>query len=49
MKYSLKKTKYMVVKTDKEKEQEITEQVKAENIQKTKKYKYLMMMMMMMN
>ena len=41
MKYSLSKTKYMVVKTDKEKEDGISEQVKARNIQRTKKYKYL--------
>ena len=32
MKYSLNKTKYMVVKKDEEKEQEITEKVKTENI-----------------
>ena len=41
MKYSLSKTKYMVVKTGKEKEEDISEQVKAGNIQRTKKYKYL--------
>ena len=41
MKYSLSKTKYMVLKTGKEKEEDILEQVKAGNIQITKKYKYL--------
>ena len=46
MKYSLSKTmhdktKYMVAKTAKEKEEDISEQVRAENIQRTKKYKYL--------
>ena len=41
MKYSLSKTKYMVVKTDKVEEEDISEQVKAGNIQRTKKYKYL--------
>ena len=41
MKYSLRKTKYMVVKTGKEKEDNISEQMKAGNIQRTKKYKYL--------
>ena len=41
MKYSLRKTKYMVVKTGKEKEGNISEQMKAWNIQRTKKYKYL--------
>ena len=40
MKYSLRKTKYMVVRTGKEKREDISEQVKAEKIQKTKKYKY---------
>ena len=40
MKYSLCKTKYMVVRTGKEKREDISEQVKAEKIQKTKKYKY---------
>ena len=40
MKYSLSKTKYMVVRTGKEKREDISEQVKAEKIQKTKKYKY---------
>ena len=39
--YSLSKTKYIVVKTGKEKEEDISERVKAENIQRTKKYKYL--------
>ena len=41
MKYGLNKTKYMVVKTGKEKEEDISEQVKAGNILRTKKYKYL--------
>ena len=41
MKYGLSETKYMVVKTDKEKEEHISEQVKSGNIQRTKKYKYL--------
>ena len=41
MKYRLSKTKYMVVKIGKEKEEGISEQVKAENIQRTKKCKYL--------
>ena len=36
--YSLSKTKYIVVKTGKEKEEDISERVKAENIQRTKKY-----------
>ena len=40
MKYSLSKSKYMVVRTSKEKE-DISEQLKAGKIQKTKKYKYL--------
>ena len=35
--YSLSKTKYIVVKTGKEKEEDISERVKAENIQRTKK------------
>ena len=41
MKCSLSKTKYLVVNTGKEKEEDILEQVKAGNIQRTKKYKYL--------
>ena len=41
MKYSLSKTKYMVAKLGKEKEEDILEQVKAGNIQRTKKNKYL--------
>ena len=41
MKYSLSKTKYMVVKTGKEKEEAVSEQVKAGDIQRTKKNKYL--------
>ena len=41
IKYSLNKTEYMVVKTGKEKEEDISEQVKEWNIQRTKKYKYL--------
>ena len=41
MKYSLSKTKYMVVRTGKEKREDISEQVKTEKIQITKKYKYL--------
>ena len=40
-KYSLNKTKYIVVKTCKEKEEDISEQVRAGNIQMRKKYKYL--------
>ena len=40
-KYSLSKAKYIVIKTGKEKEEDISEQVKAENIQRTMKYKYL--------
>ena len=39
IKYSLSKTKYMVVKTGKEKKEDVSEQVKAENIQRTKKSK----------
>ena len=31
----------MVIKTGKEKEEDISEQMKAGNIQRTKKYKYL--------
>ena len=41
MNHNLSKTKYMVVKTGKEKEEDISEQVKADNIERTKKYKYL--------
>ena len=41
MKYSLSKAKYMVVKTGKENKKDISEQVKAGNIQRTKKCKYL--------
>ena len=41
MKHSLRKTKYMVVRAGKEKEDNIPEQMKAGNIQRTKKYKYL--------
>ena len=41
MKCSLNKTKYMAVKTGKEKEEDISEQVKAVKIQRTEKYKYL--------
>ena len=41
MKYSLSKTKNIVVKNGKEKEEDISEQVKAGNIWRTKKYKYL--------
>ena len=37
MKYSLSKTKYMVVTTGSEKEEEISLQVKPGNIQRTKK------------
>ena len=38
MQYSLSKTQYMIVKTGKEKEKYILEQLKAGNIQRTKKY-----------
>ena len=41
MKYGLKKTRYMIMKTGKEIEESITEKVKAGNIQRTNKYKYL--------
>ena len=41
MKYNLSKTKNMVVKTGKEKEEDISEQVKVGNIPGTKKCKYL--------
>ena len=41
MKYGLKKSKYMVVKTGKEKEELLIEAVKAGNIEKSEKYKYL--------
>ena len=41
MKHSLRKTNYMVVRTGKKKEDNIPEQMKAGNIQRTKKYKYL--------
>ena len=41
IKYSLSKTKYMIVRTSKEKEEDISEQMKAGKIQKTKKYKCL--------
>ena len=41
MKCTLSKTKYMVVTTGKEKEEDISEKVKAGNILRTKKYKYL--------
>ena len=41
MKHSLNKMKYMILKKSKEKEEEISEQVKVGNIQKTNKYKYL--------
>ena len=41
MKYSSSKTKYMEVRTGKEKEEDISEQVKAGKIQRTKKHKYL--------
>ena len=37
MNYSLSKGKYMVIKSGKEKEEDISEQVKEENIQRTKK------------
>ena len=40
MKYSLRKTKYIVAKTGNEKGEEKSEQVKAGNIQGTKKYNY---------
>ena len=41
IKYSLSKTKYMVVKADKKKEEDIPEQVKTGNIQRIKKCKCL--------
>ena len=41
IKYSLSKTKYMVVRTGKKKEGDISEQVNVGNIQRTRKYKYL--------
>ena len=41
MKYSSSKSKYMEVRTGKEKEEDISEQVKAGKIQRTKKHKYL--------
>ena len=41
IKYSLSKTKYMIVRTSKEKEEDISEQMKAGKIQKTKKHKCL--------
>ena len=41
MKYSLSKTKYMVVKAGQEKKEDISEQVKAGDIQRTKKDKHL--------
>ena len=41
MKHCLSKTKYMVVRIGKEKEENVSEQVKAGNIQTTKKSKYL--------
>ena len=41
MKYNLSKTKYMVVQRSKQKEEDVSEQVKAGNIQRTNKYKYL--------
>ena len=41
MKYSLSKTKYMIVTTAKEKEEDISEKVKVGNIQRTKKQKQL--------
>ena len=41
MKHCLSKTKYMVVRIGKEKEENVSEQVKAGNIQTTKKCKYL--------
>ena len=41
MKYHLSKTKYMVVQRSKQKEEDVSEQVKAGNIQRTNKYKYL--------
>ena len=40
-KYSLSKTKNLVATTEKEKKENILEQVKAGNIQRTQKYKYL--------
>ena len=40
MKYNLSKTKYMVVQRSKQKEEDVSEQVKAGNIQRTNKYKY---------
>ena len=40
MQYSLNKKKYMIVKTGKEKEEEISKQVTARNTQRTIKYKY---------
>ena len=41
IKYSLNKTVYMAVKADKEKKQNLSEKVKAGNIQRIKKYKQL--------
>ena len=41
MKHCLSKTKYMVVRIGKEKEENVSEQVKAGNIQTAKKCKYL--------
>ena len=41
MKHCLSKAKYMVVRIGKEKEENVSEQVKAGNIQTTKKCKYL--------
>ena len=41
MRYGLKKTRYMIMKTGKEVEENIVETVKAESIQRTENYKYL--------
>ena len=41
MNYSLSKTKYTEVRTGKEKEEDISEQVKAGKIQRAKKHKYV--------
>ena len=41
MKYGLKKTRYMIMKTGNEKEEIIEEKVKAGKVQRTDKYKYL--------
>ena len=41
VKYSLKKTKYMVTNTGNEKQEDVSEQVRAGSIQRTEKYRYL--------